>query len=211
MAVAINDRTAEFRHIVSAAKRRQTQKPGSQRLLNDSQKDSGNGPPRRSEFARQAAEIGRGISATMGKLEKLAQRKRLWLYGYDGWNAEISQWPRRRRSLTTGRWRSTRYDDASAIRHRQMRRAARMGAVVDVREVMLTWEQLTFVIKQDLSALNEQIRSLQVLSKRLHPKPDQEGENNKNILLLLQGKLGDVSANFKVRCAHLCRSSSGGF
>lgn len=56
---------------------------------------------------------------------------------------------------------------------------------------------MTFIIKQDLSALNEEIRSLQALSKRLHPKPDQEGENNKNILLLLQGKLGDVSANFK--------------
>jgi hypothetical protein len=59
--------------------------------------------------------------------------------------------------------------------------------------------QLTFIIKQDLSRLNEDIRNLQALSKRLHPKPDQEGENNKNILLLLQGKLGDVSANFKVR------------
>lgn len=57
--------------------------------------------------------------------------------------------------------------------------------------------ELTFIIKQDLSRLNEDIRNLQVLSKRLHPKPDQEGENNKNILLLLQGKLGDVSANFK--------------
>jgi syntaxin 5 len=57
---------------------------------------------------------------------------------------------------------------------------------------------LTFIIKQDLSRLNEEIRNLQTLSKRLHPKPDQEGENNKNILLLLQGKLGDVSANFKV-------------
>jgi hypothetical protein len=92
-----------------------------------------------------------------------------------------------------------------------MRRAARMDGMLDVRKVMLTWKQLTFVIKQDLSALNEQIRSLQVLSKRLHPKPDQEGENNKNILLLLQGKLGDVSANFKVRYAYPCRSSLSGF
>jgi syntaxin 5 len=74
MAVAINDRTAEFRHIVTAAKRRQTTKPGSQRLLGDSQ-NNGEAQPRRSEFARQAAEIGRGISATMGKLEKLAQRR----------------------------------------------------------------------------------------------------------------------------------------
>ncbi|KAK0753629.1 t-SNARE [Schizothecium vesticola] len=146
MAVAINDRTAEFRHIVTAAKRRQTQKPGSQRLLGDTQKDGDNGKPRRSEFARQAAEIGRGISATMGKLEKLAQLAK----------------------------KKTLFDDRP----------------VEINE-------LTFVIKQDLSSLNEQIRSLQTLSRRLHPKPDQEGENNKNILLLLQGKLGDVSANFK--------------
>lgn len=146
MAVAINDRTAEFRQIVQAAQRRQATKPGSQRLLGDSQKRASSQPPRRSEFARQAADIGRGISATMAKLEKLAQLAK-------------------KRSL---------FDDNP----------------VEVNE-------LTFVIKQDLSRLNEEIRNLQALSRRLHPKPDQEGENNKNILLLLQGKLGDVSANFK--------------
>jgi hypothetical protein len=61
MAIAINDRTAEFRHIVHEAKRRQNMKPGSQRLLTDAQKvaASADGRPRRSEFARQAAEIGR--------------------------------------------------------------------------------------------------------------------------------------------------------
>ncbi|KAK4188973.1 t-SNARE [Podospora australis] len=147
MAIAINDRTAEFRHIVSAAKRKQVAKPGSQRLLGHSQPQAtSDAKPRRSEFARNAADIGRGISATMGKLQKLAQLAK-------------------KRSL---------FDDNP----------------VEVNE-------LTFIIKQDLSRLNEDIRNLQVLSKRLHPKPDQEGENNKNILLLLQGKLGDVSANFK--------------
>lgn len=77
MAIAVNDRTAEFRHIVSAAKRRQTAKPGSQKLLSDAQKQAAgsDGQPRRSEFARRAADIGRGIAATMGKLEKLAQCK----------------------------------------------------------------------------------------------------------------------------------------
>lgn len=149
MAVAINDRTSEFRHIVTAARRRQAAKPGSQRLLSDAQRGAsaaGAAQPRRSEFARNAADIGRGISATMGKLEKLAQLAK-------------------KRSL---------FDDNP----------------VEVNE-------LTFIIKQDLSRMNEDIRNLQTLSKRLHPKPDQEGENNKNILLLLQGKLGDVSANFK--------------
>lgn len=148
MAVAINDRTAEFRHIVTAAQRKRAAKPGAQRLLSDAQRSASNGSaqPRHSEFARNAAEIGRGISATMGKLQKLAQLAK-------------------KRSL---------FDDNP----------------VEVNE-------LTFIIKQNLSRLNEDIRNLQALSKRLHPKPDQEGENNKNILLLLQGKLGDVSANFK--------------
>lgn len=145
---AINDRTEEFRQIVAAAQRRQATKPGKQRLLDTAQQHaaSSDAQPRRSEFARGAAEIGRGISATMAKLEKLAQLAK----------------------------KKTLFDDRP----------------VEINE-------LTFVIKQDLSSLNEKIRNLQDLSRRLHPKPDQEGENNKNILLLLQGKLGDVGANFK--------------
>ncbi len=43
----------------------------------------------------------------------------------------------------------------------------------------------------------QEISGLQTLSKQLHPKPDQEGEHNKNVVFLLQGKLTDVSANFK--------------
>lgn len=83
MAVAsIQDRTSEFKSVLAQAQRRQNaSKVGAQRrsLLTDAQKASANGDvqPRRSDFARNAAEIGRGISATMGKLEKLAQRK--WL------------------------------------------------------------------------------------------------------------------------------------
>ena len=85
MAVAsIQDRTNEFKLILNQVQKRQTSsKVGAQRqsLLTDSQKAAankgvnGDAKPRRSEFARNAAEIGRGIAATMGKLEKLAQRK----------------------------------------------------------------------------------------------------------------------------------------
>ncbi|KAK0612343.1 t-SNARE [Bombardia bombarda] len=155
MAVAINDRTAEFRHIVSAAKRRQTTKPGSQRgLLKDSQKGAANsdGPPRRSEFARKAADIGRGISGTMAKLEKLAQLAK----------------------------KKTLFDDRP----------------VEINE-------LTYIIKQDLAHLTEEIKGLQTLSQRLHPKPaknqkpDQETENNNNILALLNGKVNEVGLNFQ--------------
>ena len=54
------------------------------------------------------------------------------------------------------------------------------------------------MIKQDLSALNSQISSLQSLSKPQQQRdPHQEGEHNKNVVVLLQGKLADVSVNFK--------------
>ncbi|PHH68639.1 hypothetical protein CDD82_378 [Ophiocordyceps australis] len=152
MAIAsVQDRTAEFRSVLDQARRRQhSTKVGSQRrsLLNDAQKAAAHGDsqPRRSDFARKAAEIGRGISATMGKLEKLAQLAK----------------------------RRTLFDDRP----------------VEINE-------LTFIIKQDLSSLNQQIGSLQSLSKQQHPKADQEGEHNKNVVYLLQGKLTDVSVNFK--------------
>ncbi|KAK1641269.1 SNARE domain-containing protein [Colletotrichum phormii] len=152
MAVAsIQDRTAEFKSVLAQAQRRQaSSKVGAQRrsLLTDSQKAAGDGDsrPRRSEFARQAAQIGRGISGTMAKLEKLATLAR----------------------------RRTLFDDRP----------------VEINE-------LTYIIKQDLSALNQQIGGLQVLTKQQHPKADQEGEHNKNVVFMLQGKLTDVSANFK--------------
>ena len=77
---SIQDRTSEFKNVLAQAQRRQaSNKVGAQRrsLLSDSQKAAadGDGRPRRSEFARQAAVIGRGISATMAKLEKLSQRE----------------------------------------------------------------------------------------------------------------------------------------
>ncbi|KAI1803956.1 putative ER-golgi SNARE complex subunit [Daldinia bambusicola] len=153
MAVAsIQDRTAEFRSVLTQVQKRQaSSKVGAQRrsLLTDSQKAAANGdaqPHRRSEFARRAAEIGRGIAATMGKLEKLAQLAK----------------------------RKTLFDDRP----------------IEINE-------LTFIIKQDLSSLNQQISGLQALTRQQHPKADQVGEHNKNIVLMLQGKLSDVGANFK--------------
>jgi syntaxin 5 len=94
MAVSsIQDRTNEFRSVLTQVQKRQaSSKIGAQRqsLLTDAQKaadGSANGDlkQRKSEFARRAAEIGRGISATMAKLEKLTQRRTpfgpwAWLY-----------------------------------------------------------------------------------------------------------------------------------
>ncbi|KAM3089551.1 Integral membrane protein SED5 [Clarireedia jacksonii] len=156
MAVAsIQDRTNEFRSVLTQVQKRQaSSKVGAQRqsLLSDSQKAAangdatGNGRPRRSEFARRAAEIGRGITGTMEKLQKLAELAK----------------------------RKTLFDDRP----------------VEINE-------LTFIIKQDLSSLNQQISSLQSLTRAQHPKADQEGEHNKNVVFMLQGKLTDVSVNFK--------------
>jgi syntaxin 5 len=72
---------------------------------------------------------------------------------------------------------------------------AKRKTLFDDRPVEIN--ELTFIIKQDLSSLNQQISALQSLSRSQHPKADQEGEHNKNVVFLLQGKLTDVSANFK--------------
>jgi syntaxin 5 len=94
--INIQDRTPEFSAILQqATKQHATKKLSAQRqsLLSSSEKEAANGAPsakQRSEFARQAAQIGRGISSTMGKLEKLAQlagRKAL----FDDRPAEINQ------------------------------------------------------------------------------------------------------------------------
>ena len=86
---SIQDRTTEFKSVLAQVHKRQaTAKIGAQRqsLLSAAEKSAANGngaaKPRRSEFARRAAEIGRGISGTMGKLEKLAQRKALKTHAY---------------------------------------------------------------------------------------------------------------------------------
>lgn len=158
MAVAsIQDRTPEFRSILQQAQRRQKQsRPGDaarQTLLNSQQQTAANGeaPTRRqrSEFARNAAQIGRGIAGTVTKLERLAQLAR----------------------------RKTLFDDRP----------------VEIAE-------LTYVIKQDLAGLNQQISQLQQISKGPNNKSrgaEQETEHNKNVVVLLQGRLTDVTSNFK--------------
>lgn len=83
--ISIQDRTGEFRTILHQVQKRQiSSKVVAQRqsLLSDVQRREANGSPTgnakpgrhaRSEFARKAAEIGRGITGTMVKLERLAQ------------------------------------------------------------------------------------------------------------------------------------------
>ncbi|RAH84801.1 ER-golgi SNARE complex subunit [Aspergillus japonicus CBS 114.51] len=158
---SIQDRTGEFHAILGQAQKRlASSKAGPQRqaLLSDAQRRQANGSAdaqhpgkRRSEFARRAVEIGRGITATTAKLQRLAELAK----------------------------RKTLFDDRP----------------VEISE-------LTYVIKQDLASLNQQIASLQALTLSQHPKntrskADQEGEHNDNVVVMLQGKLADVGANFK--------------
>ena len=102
-ATSIQDRTAEFRAVLAQAQKRQVStKVGAQRqsLLTESQKRAASGEVdgeakgsrrgARSEFARRAAEIGRGITGTMeklGRLAELAKRKTL----FDDRPVEIAQ------------------------------------------------------------------------------------------------------------------------
>lgn len=154
MASSIQDRTPEFRSILTQAQktlarqRKSGAGPQAQPLI---QNGTATPPTRkqRSEFARNAAAIGRGISATMGKLQRLGELAK----------------------------RKTLFDDRP----------------VEIAE-------LTYVIKQDLAGLNQQIGNLQQIQRGAQPagaKVDQEGEHNKNVVMLLQGKLADVGVNFK--------------
>jgi syntaxin 5 len=77
---------------------------------------------------------------------------------------------------------------------------AKRKTLFDDRPVEIS--ELTYVIKQDLAALNQSIAGLQALTQAQHPKSnrsktDQEGEHNDNVVVMLQGKLADVGASFK--------------
>lgn len=102
---SIQDRTSEFSAILGQAQKRMgTSKVGSQRqaLLTDAQRRQANASPQgaaqeakaaRSEFARRARDIGRGITGTMAKLQRLAERE----CGRNALNVGI---------LTAEQWRS---------------------------------------------------------------------------------------------------------
>ncbi|CAK1358871.1 unnamed protein product [Cercospora beticola] len=153
---SIQDRTPEFRSILQQAQKsiaRQRKQPlGAQSQPLISQQNGTATPPtraQRSEFARNAAAIGRGISATMGKLQRLGELAK----------------------------RKTLFDDRP----------------VEIAE-------LTYVIKQDLAGLNQQIGNLQQLQRTQNGQASgaqQEGEHNKNVVMLLQGRVADVAVNFK--------------
>ena len=66
---------------------------------------------------------------------------------------------------------------------------AKRKTLFDDRPVEIN--ELTYVIKQDLSSLNSQISSLQSLSKSQQTQTsrsgaEQEGEHNKNVCIIMQ-------------------------
>lgn len=180
----IQDRTTEFHALTTtASKRLNRNNPSSahQRLLNnqnpDESKDRRQGG--RGEFAKRAVEIGRGITDTMGKLERLAMRMFLLLFLYFFFFFfPIPQ---------GGKIVATRLISGSV---------AKRKALFDDKPVEIA--ELTYIIKQDLSAINQQISSLQALTRSKGAKPgNEEGEHSKNVVVMLQGKLADVSVGFK--------------
>lgn len=155
MAVSIQDRTDEFRSILALAQRKQTQsKTGAQRqsLLTAQEKAQANASPQRqrSEFARSAGDVARGVASTMQKLQRLSE-------------------------------------------------LAKKKSLFDDRPI--EFDELTYVIKQDMTQLSGKVQSLQAMNSKQHPKvkpgADQEGEHNSNVVLLLKDKLQNVGTNFK--------------
>ncbi|KAF3903333.1 Syntaxin-5 [Arthrobotrys entomopaga] len=150
--MTVQDRTLEFRSCVSVAtKRLPTASTSRNNLLSNASvpllsNDVEKKRLSRGEFARQAAEIGKKITATTGKLERLALLAK----------------------------RRTLFDDRP----------------VEIAE-------LTYIIKQDLSSINQSISALQALNRSNPPAQPQVGEHSKNVVVMLQGKLADVSVEFK--------------
>jgi syntaxin 5 len=70
---------------------------------------------------------------------------------------------------------------------------------------MLTWvfQELTFIIKQDIANINRQIAALQsyVKQRNAQSSKSSEGkqieEHNHNVVMMLQSKLANTSMSFK--------------
>lgn len=72
---------------------------------------------------------------------------------------------------------------------------AKRKALFDDKPVEIA--ELTYVIKQDLSSINSQIGALQNYVRQQSGQPASSAEHSKNVVVMLQGKLADVSVGFK--------------
>ncbi|KAB5570553.1 syntaxin 5 [Coniochaeta sp. 2T2.1] len=81
---------------------------------------------------------------------------------------------------------------------------AKKKALFDDRPVEV--EELTYVIKQDLAGLTQALGQLREVSRKEHPKAwvkgphaavDQEGEHGKNVVVMLSGRLENMTDSLK--------------
>jgi syntaxin 5 len=106
--------------------------------------------------------------------------------------------PKRRSDFSRKAGEISRQVAATSAKLGRLAELAGRKTLFDDRSVEIN--ELTFVIKQDLSALDRSIKELQTLSSAQHPKPnaaDQEGEHTRNVVLLLRQNLGNITTQFK--------------
>ncbi|KAK4706114.1 syntaxin 5, partial [Phenoliferia sp. Uapishka_3] len=171
----LKDRTSEFRSVVESARLRSASTNEVKRpLLADG---SGQVKGARSEFARMAAKIGKDIQGTTFKLEKLAQ------YGSEA-----------RYSLGGGQSSKS----LGGVADYFFEPVAKRKTLFDDRPVEIS--ELTYIIKQDIAHLNQQIAQLQSFTRsNLNSAvgSKQVSEHNNNVVMMLQSKLADASIGFK--------------
>jgi syntaxin 5 len=83
---------------------------------------------------------------------------------------------------------------ARSLRHRLTHAVAKRKTLFDDKPVEIA--ELTYVIKQDLAQINSAISSLQSFV-RSSTSTTSTAEHSNNVVVMLQGKLADVSVGFK--------------
>ena len=205
MAVSLQDRTSEFHTLTTSASKRLARAGGPssahQRLLqatppppSSASSSSSAKHARRGEFARRAAAIGKSITDTMGKLERLAQRIP---------STQTLPFP-------TPPFPTPHSPPPFPGPKRLMwQTVAKRKALFDDKPVEIA--ELTYVIKQDLSAINSNISALQAFARTQQQQQAASSsssspaaaaspaatEHSRNVVVMLQGKLADVSVGFK--------------
>ncbi|KAK9464584.1 t-SNARE [Lipomyces arxii] len=153
MAIAMQDRTSEYRSCVEAVIRMSntTASMSRNQIVNSGLGTNESDRGGRTEFTRRALTISKDINAVTGRLQRLTQLAK----------------------------RKTLFDDRP----------------VEISE-------LTFVIRQDLAKINHSISELQTYVKHGKKHWGRKGESqldehSENVVVLLQGKLTDVTSGFK--------------
>lgn len=130
-----------------------------------------------------AAKIGKEIQGTTAKLSQLAQRSYSHLITPFMNTEKRIQSQNGKLSSTTDQWRS---QSVCTLIHSQYTHTLS--------------QELTYIIKQDIAGLNQQIAALQSFTKHNLSSANgakQVTEHNNNVVMMLQSKLADTSIGFK--------------